>query len=249
MDRLRLGGGLLLSMTLLVGSGCRSAHPVGVASPRPAPQISDGLHWMRNSAEHRAVFLQTYAWATRELDRLAAGRAPGTWAVISDADETILDTSSYQKERDEAGRAFSQETWEAWVLSSPATPVPGAVAFFRHVKELGGKVAVVTNRGASLCPVTEDNLRSIGVPFDVVLCRTPESAYKEARFERVATGQASLDLPPLEILMWLGDNIQDFPQQRQALRHAADAELRSFGTRFIIFPNPVYGSWVANPRE
>jgi len=248
MDRLR-SGGLLLSLTLLVGAGCRSAHPVDVAGPRPAPQISDALHWMRNSAEHRAVFLQIYAWATRELDRLAAGHAPGTWAVISDADETILDTSAYQKQRDEAGLAFSEETWQAWVKSSPAQAVPGAVAFFRHVRELGGKIAVVTNRGESLCPVSEDNLRAIGVPFDVILCRSPETSYKDGRFQRVANGQASPDLPPLDVLMWLGDNIQDFPEQRQALQNAAETELRDFGTRFIIFPNPVYGSWVKNPRE
>jgi hypothetical protein len=44
-------------------------------------------------------------------------------------------------------------------------------------------------------------------------------------------------------------DIQDYPEQRQALQNAAETELRDFGTRFIIFPNPVYGSWVKNPWE
>ena len=51
-----------------------------------AGRLPDSVHWVRNSAEHRAAFLQTYRLATRQLERLAAGRPPGSWAVITDAD-------------------------------------------------------------------------------------------------------------------------------------------------------------------
>ena len=54
---------------------------------------------MRDSAEHRALFLQVYREATEHVEREAATRAPGTWAVVLDADETVIDNSLYQLER------------------------------------------------------------------------------------------------------------------------------------------------------
>ncbi len=49
--------------------------------------------------------------------------------------------------------------------------------------------------------------------------------------------------------MWLGDNIGDFPQLDQSVRLQSDAAFADFGTRFIVFPNPTYGSWQDNPQD
>jgi 5'-nucleotidase (lipoprotein e(P4) family) len=212
--------------------------------------MSNGVHWVRNSAEHDAAFRQTYACATRALERLAAGREPGTWAVVADSDETVLDNSQYQKEREQAGLRFTQESWGDWVRRREATPLPGSVAFFRRVRELGGRIAIVTNRRESLCPDTAASFDAHQIAYDVILCRPEEGpSEKESRFERIRSGLAAPDLPPLEIVMWLGDNIQDFPGRRQELRRAPEPRLEDFGTRFFVFPNPVYGSWLRNPRE
>ena len=43
---------------------------------------------MRDAAEYRAAVLQTYRLATAQVEREAAGRAAGSWAVVLDADET-----------------------------------------------------------------------------------------------------------------------------------------------------------------
>ncbi|MFI5257962.1 MAG: HAD family acid phosphatase [Gemmatimonadales bacterium] len=55
-------------------------------------------------------------------------------------------------------------------------------------------------------------------------------------------------MPPLRVLMWVGDNIQDFPALTQAaMRSAPASAFDEFGERFVVLPNPMYGSWEGNP--
>lgn len=246
------GGGSVAAVAILVaGAACRTAAsvsaPLAVASPAVPPSA---LHWVRSSAEYPAATIQAYRMATRRIEMVGAGMAPGTWAVSLDADETVLDNSQYQKERAAAGLGYSRESWRAWVARRAAVPVPGSAAFLRRVKEMGGAVVIVTNRTQAECPDTEENFRAFALPFDAMLCR-PENgpAEKEPRYDRVASGTAQPGLRPLEIVLWIGDNILDFPQMRQEARKAGEAAFAEFGGRFIIIPNPVYGSWERNPAE
>jgi 5'-nucleotidase (lipoprotein e(P4) family) len=220
---------------------------VAVASPATPPSA---LHWVRSSAEFRAATHQAYRMATRRVDVVGASMVPGTWAVSLDADETVLDNSQYAKERAAAGLGYSPETWREWVSRRAATPIPGAPAFLRRVKEMGGHIVIVTNRTQAECPDTEENFRSLALPFDLMLCRPDDGpSEKEPRYESVAKGTARAGLRPLEIVLWVGDNIQDFPQMRQEARKAGDVGFVEFGGRFIVIPNPVYGSWERNPAE
>jgi 5'-nucleotidase (lipoprotein e(P4) family) len=215
---------------------------------RAAPSLPDSLHWVRNSAEYRAAALQAFRLATARVEEAAGGRAAGTWAVVADADETLLDNSQYQKERAEAGLPFTPESWTEWVGRREAPAVPGAVDFARRVRELGGRLAVVTNRTQAECPDSEVNLRALGVEPDAILCR-PEGAHgtKEPRFQQVESGQA-FGAGPVEVLLYVGDNILDFPGLDQQARLSLE-RLEAFGRRFVVVPNPMYGSWERNPRQ
>lgn len=242
-----------LLLTLIVLGACTSsAPPSPVAAPSDTAdaaaerELPEALHWSRNSAEVRAIYLQTYAAAGRRLGELADGHEPGTWAVALDADETVISNFQYQKERFEVGQGYTVETWNAWARRREATAMPGARDFLEEVRALGGKIAIVTNRRAEVCEDTEANFRDLGLPFDVILCRTDDGR-KEPRWESVENGTAHPDLPPLEILMWLGDNIEDFPEWSQERRFEPDEALNDFGTRFFVLPNPMYGSWLGNP--
>ncbi|MEE8278275.1 MAG: HAD family acid phosphatase [Thermoanaerobaculia bacterium] len=226
--------------------GCLSREPASV--PSPAPILPDDVHWVRNSAEHRAAFIQTYRLATRRLEELAREREPGTWAVVLDFDETVLDNSEYEKELNERGESFAQESWKEWILRQEAPPLPGVVSFLERVHGLGGRIAIVTSRRQELCAATEAELRAHGIPFDIMLCGS-ESREKEPHWEQIRRGEAAPELPPLEILVWLGDKIDDFPQLDQSLRHAPEEAFEEFGESYFILPNPMYGSWVGNPRE
>ena len=180
--------------------------------------------------------------AADRLPDLARSAPAERWAVILDADETVLDNSEYQRRLAVAHAPFDAKSWTAWVNERAARAVPGAVEFTRRVHALGGRVAIVTNRSMAECDATRDNLRSIGVAADVVLCEPSNEADKNPRFQRVQEGSASPGLPALTVVEWLGDNIQDFPSLTQAVR-ADTAALGQFGKRYFMLPNPMYGSW------
>ena len=162
--------------------------------------------------------------------------------MVLDADETLLDNSTYQNERAARGEGYSMQSWTAWVKRREAAAVPGAIAFTKHVHEVGGVVAVVTNRSDAECPDTKANLQALGVVYDVVLCRPDAGTWdKRPRYRALASGKAGI--MPAEIVAYVGDNIQDFPGLNQQVRHRSDAAFRDFGMRFFVIPNPMYGSW------
>jgi 5'-nucleotidase (lipoprotein e(P4) family) len=240
---------LLLVAFAMAGCASTAQMPVMATDPTPpsATTLPPAIHWSRNSAEHSALIRQTYRLAGEKLRGMTAGRATGSWAVIMDADETVLDNSTYQKERAAIGEGYTSESWNAWVRRIEAAALPGASDFIASVRALGGRVAIVTNRTEAVCAETRDNFVRVGIVVDVVLCRAPDSSDKNPRFRAVQEGTTGADLPPLEVLMWVGDNIQDFPGLDQNLRMMAGPSYGQFGERYFLLPNPMYGSWEGNP--
>lgn len=223
----------------------RVGAPEVAASDTSFVQRHTEVHWVRTAAEHDAIFHQVFRVARERLGAQAAGRARGTWAIISDADETLIDNSEYQRRRAAVDGSFDAASWRSWVRERAAPALPGAVEYVRHVRSLGGRVVVVSNRNAEECDDTRANLAAVELEVDLVLCRAATSD-KNPRFESVRQGTASPSLPPLEVLQWVGDNIQDFPRMTQASRGSATA-LAQFGDRWFILPNPMYGSFERNP--
>jgi 5'-nucleotidase (lipoprotein e(P4) family) len=204
------------------------------------------IHWVRDSAEYRACAIQAFAWASRLAEEGAKNETSGTWAVVVDADETVLDNSQFQKEVGSEG--FTPAKWDAWVRREEAVAIPGAIAFLNRVHELGGVVAVVTNRKATEQSHTESNFHKAGIPYDLMLCQTNDHM-KDARFEAVQKGTAAPGVGPLKVLVFCGDNIQDFPNQRQEIRFQPEAAMSDWGKKYIAIPNPMYGTWVNNPER
>jgi 5'-nucleotidase (lipoprotein e(P4) family) len=235
------------TLPLLVAllAACAPAPAPRVQQPAPvvaAAALPNDVRWVRASAEWRAIALQTYRVATERLEAMARGRAAGSWAVILDADETVLDNSEYQRRLAASGTRYADSTWALWVRERAAVAVPGAPAFTQRVRALGGRVAIVTNRADSLCAETRDNLRGAGVHADAVLCKPPGGSDKNPRFAAVQRGEATPGAGAVAVLMWVGDNIQDFPGLTQRAR-TDDAALAPFGVRWFLLPNPMYGSW------
>lgn len=228
---------------LAVLAGC-SAPPRPSAAPAPVVgrPLSGALRWMRRSAEYRALTRETYAAATARVEQLAPAMSGAAWGVILDADETVLDNSMYEVRRAAVDSGYTEASWSQWVRDTAAGAVPGAVAFTQRVHALGGRVVIVTNRADSLCGPTRAMLRRVGVPADLVLCQPGPQSDKNPRFEAVERGTASASLPALDVVAWVGDNIQDFPRLTQASR-ADSSALARFGRRYFVLPNPVYGSW------
>jgi acid phosphatase len=168
---------------------------------------------------------------------------------VIDADEAAIDNSEFERDLALSPDEYDEASWNDWVRERRATALPGAVQYARLARSLGGRVIIVTNRAAEVCDATRENLAAVGIVADLVLCKPEGESDKNPRFERIAAGTASPDLPPLEVLIWVGDNIRDFPRLSQELRFAPDSAFDAFGRRFFILPNPMYGSWEDNPPE
>lgn len=243
---------LLLVPVLVYLTACASRPaPAPVPSPsRPqpapvaAPATPDSIRWVQQSAEFEAALHQVYRLATAHVERVAAAKTAGRWAVILDADETVISNAVYQLERARIGAGFSAESWNAWVKRREATPLPGAAAFLGRVRALGGRIAIVTNRLQSECDDTAAVFAAHTLVYDAMLCR-PDGAPsdKNPRFDAVAAGRSPAGATPLEVVAFVGDNILDFPAQSQKLRGAPATAFAMFGDRYFVVPNPMYGSW------
>lgn len=257
---------VLLALTSLTGACASSSTPtvavppIRASAPQPPSTAAaeaegtqglratpPGIHWVRTAAEHRLIYEITYQQAWQVIAPRTA-EIEGPWGVIIDADETLLDNSTYQLRRAQAGLGYTNESWNDWVREEAALALPGAGEFTRRIRESGGIVAVVTNRDDEVCEPTRRNLTAVGIAFDIVLCRMPGPSDKAERFAAVENGTTPIGLPPLTVVAWLGDNVGDFPGGAQTLRSTPVAELDNFGVRYFVFPNPMYGSWEGNPE-
>ena len=240
-------------------AGCASSPPALPTGPidysvvcrelETSGKATRALRWFHASAERRAAYEQTFRLAIERITAAARGRAPGSWAVIADADETLLDNSRAECADQVQGVAsFDANRWTQWVLAEQAEALPGAVAFTAAVHNLGGKLIVVSNREELLHrEATLANFAKLGIAVDVLLlAKDRNDLDKNGRFRLIEeVGVAKAGLPKLPVLAWVGDNIKDFPYLSQV--DIGDPAL--FGSRYFLLPNPVYGSWQRLPMR
>ncbi|HEY5946304.1 MAG TPA: HAD family acid phosphatase, partial [Kofleriaceae bacterium] len=104
----------------------------------------------------------------------------------------------------------------------------------------------VSNRlAATECAQTEANLMTASLPYDAILCKT-DTSDKNPRFAAIAAGTAKPGLPALDVILYVGDNILDFPMMSQDIRKQPASAFAKFGQDFILLPNSMYGSWEKN---
>jgi len=242
----------LLPLVLVIVSvtACAGRAPgAPVSSPPPAAAaaataLPDSIRWVQQSAEFQAALQQVYRQAAAHVEQEAASRSSGGWAVVLDADETVISNATYQAERARIGASYTPESWNAWVRRREATPLPGAVEFLDRVRALGGRIAIVTNRLQSECADTEAVFAAHRLVYDAMLCRADgSSSDKNPRFQEVAQGRSAAGAAPLDVVAFVGDNILDFPGLAQAIRNGPPAGFGDFGRRYFLVPNPMYGSW------
>lgn len=240
----------ILVLAAVMAAACASRPATPAASPTPAVQtplsLPDSIRWAQSSAEYMAITVQTYRLAASQVESAARGRAPGTWAVVLDADDTVINNFPYQSGLAQEGVKHTPERFTAWVRRRASTPVPGAATFLARVHALGGRIAIVTNRLQIECDDTAEVLRLNALAFDAVVCRpegAPASADKTPRFRAVAAGETAASRTPVDIVAFVGDNILDFPDTSQAMRARGEEAFTDFGVRRFVLPNPMYGSW------
>ena len=207
-----------------------------------------GLLWMRTSAEYKALAYQGYNVAMNAVKIAVTDpshqRKP--LAIVLDADETVVDNTKLMGESIANGNGrFDAPWWRQAVHQGKSQAMPGAVEFLNEVHKQGVEIFYVSNRYAPVnLDVTIQNFKELGFPSvdkDHVLLFEKDSD-KQPRFDMIAK--------KYYVVVYMGDNAGDFPigtkgktlVERNAI---IDAHQKDFGTTFVVFPNPVYGSWVS----
>ena len=207
-----------------------------------------GLLWMRTSAEYRALAYQGYNVAMNAVKMAVTDpshqRKP--LAIVLDADETVVDNTKLMGESIVNGNGrFDAPWWRQAVHQGKSQAMPGAVEFLNEVHKQGVEIFYVSNRYAPVnLDVTIQNFKELGFPSvdkDHVLLFEKDSD-KQPRFDMIAK--------KYYVVVYMGDNAGDFPigtkGKTLAERNSIiDAHKEDFGTTFVVFPNPAYGSWVS----
>ena len=207
-----------------------------------------GLLWMRTSAEYRALAYQGYNVAMNVVKMAVTDpshqRKP--LAIVLDADETVVDNTKLMGESIANGNGrFDAPWWRQAVHQGKSQAMPGAVDFLNEVHKQGVEIFYVSNRYAPVnLDVTIQNFKELGFPSvdkDHVLLFDKDSD-KQPRFDMIAK--------KYYVVLYMGDNAGDFPigtkGKTLAERNSIiDGYKEDFGTTFVVFPNPAYGSWVS----
>jgi acid phosphatase len=265
--------GLVLVLALITAA-CSTTRPAAEAPMTQAdsleiiaafsdPNLNSTL-WAQTAVEYGGVTRQAYALAEIMLQRALAD---SSWtaaieqaemgsaayrdlppAVVLDVDETVLDNAAYQARLVRQNATYGSDSWNAWVRERKATPVPGALAFTQAAERMGVEVIYLTNRDHSVEDATRDNLRLFDFPLnpsvDLLLTENERPAWDGSKAPR-----RRYLAQRYRILLLVGDNFNDFAPgaessvgERQRLSQTYE---RFWGSRWIVLPNPQYGSWEA----
>lgn len=247
-----LGGASVFAETPAVQTGdMTAAGSPAVSEMRSKQQMADqevmALLWMRTSAEYRALCYQGYNMALAEVnkalaDRAEKGKPP---AIVLDCDETVLDNTPAMGAEAAGGNGlYTSPWWRDTIRRGESLAMPGAAEFLQEVDKKGVAIFYVSNRyGAYNYDATEKNLKELHFPQadpEHILLMA-DSSNKQIRYDRIAKDY--------DIILYMGDNAEDLPigingKSMEERAKIMDENQKNFGTRYILFPNPAYGSWV-----
>ncbi|MBI4889953.1 MAG: acid phosphatase [Acidobacteria bacterium] len=225
--------------------------------------VLNATAWVQTSVEYRASALQAYRSAGQSLPKAlkdrnwtAALEQTGKFrklppAIIVDVDETVLDNTPGQARfLLEGNGRYDRNIWMSWTEEKRAKAVPGAVKFLSDAAARGVTVFYVTNRVPQEAAATEANLKAEGFPWkgaaagglgDVLLLAGEKPEWTSDKSARRAAVAAHY-----RVIFLCGDDLNDFFSAclKPAERTAKAAEHETWwGERWIILPNPMYGSW------
>jgi 5'-nucleotidase (lipoprotein e(P4) family) len=199
--------------------------------------------WVQTSAEFRALCYQAFNLAKMNLDAFLKSYSGTKPVAISvDVDETLLDNSVYEAFLIGNDFGYSSKTWGPWQAARLATAYPGAQDFLNYCKTKGVEVFYITNIKMKYYEHASKKFESLGFPnIDKkhLLFRT-DTSDKQPRRDIVEKDY--------EIALFMGDNLNDFlsvfrKKPVDVRSSEVDKIKESWGKKFILVPNPMYGDW------
>jgi len=222
---------------------CQSPNPV---KKNPYERLTMATIFVEHAPEYKALCFQAYNLASLKLKEAVNNNTDNKkLAIVLDIDETVLNNIPYQAKQvlDTTGYPTC---WNDWCALEMAEPVPGVKEFLAQANELGVAIFYISNRKTTVLDATINNLKKKGLPqaeASHVLLREKDTE-KETRRQLVLN-------QGYEIVLLFGDNLSDFSADYEITdngernRIAID-QSGEFGSRFIVLPNPGYGTWTQN---
>lgn len=242
---LSIGAYLLSSCVIICNrskeNSVHSLHNEELMSPTLGGKLFTSA-WIQRSAEYQALCLQSYALARLRLDEALATKGTKPIAIVTDIDETIIDNSPNAVHQALKGEDYTDKSWDEWCDRAEAIALTGARAFFRYADSKGVKIYYISNRTERNRKGTIENLRKLGFPQ----VNDEQFMFRDSTSDK--TERRNIVLRTHDIALLLGDNLGDFEHifDSSNERERLDGILQyqyDFGKRFIVLPNPNYGTW------
>jgi len=219
--------------------------PIGLMAQNgdtAARDYTKAIFWQQHSGEYRALCFQAYNFARLSLDeRLNEPKIGKMNCIVVDIDETVLDNSPFQASELKKGISFDPLDWAKWTSLGISDTVPGALSFLKYAASKNVETFYISNRMVNEQEGTLKNLRAMGFPFtdsDHLILKSSTSDKEPRRLKL---------LEKYNILLLCGDNLSDFSnvfyREGKNTREQVDQAQLSFGSKFIVLPNPMYGDW------
>ncbi len=206
-------------------------------------QLVNSVLWYQQSDEMKAIYLQNFNWAKQivEMESIK-NQGQHKLAVIVDIDETMLDNSPFEGMLIHKGKSYNRQLWDEWVKRREARALPGAVEFTQFAQRHGVEVFYISNRRVHNLQATIDNLRKEGFAYadSAHLLLRQTTSDKTERREQIAS--------LYKVILYLGDNMGDFDEiyRKGSSQYDSSAVWKDsnlWGIRYIVMPNPMYGTW------
>ncbi|WP_321294915.1 5'-nucleotidase, lipoprotein e(P4) family [Marinifilum fragile] len=232
---------------ILIASGlfaCQQNPANKKDSQNPNEHLVMATLWYQRASECRALYYQAFNAAKLSLDKQLAIPSDKSKpkAVVVDIDETVLDNSPFETNSIRTGKSYSSAAWKEWTDMAKAQATPGALEFLKYAESKGVETFYISNRDTTATKKTLQNLKELGFPFadEAHILLKTNTSVKTVRRNKVSETH--------DILILAGDNIGDFDEILEDRSEnygfgKVDSMKDLFGGKFIVLPNPMYGSW------
>jgi 5'-nucleotidase (lipoprotein e(P4) family) len=206
--------------------------------------------WKQTAAEYRALYYQGFNLARMQVELALAKRKPGDkpLAVVTDMDDTILHALNYWGHLINQNKDyFDDPVWDSWIPENKVTASPGSSEFLKFCADNNVEVFYVTSReqGEKTYEFAMGHLKLLGFPYADTqhLTVLRDTSNKEKRQNEI--------MQNFEVVVFMGDNLNDF-RRKFYIKGDVDARLKmmetereQYGRKYILFPNPTDGHWLA----
>ncbi len=208
-----------------------------------------GLKFQQKSAVIDGLQRQAFKLARMRLDdKLAEHGDRDDLAIVTDADETLLDnTPLLVRDMRNCHKYETWDTWGHWERAGTPELIPGAKAFLTYADKQGVNIFYVSNRFGSNKAHTVETLKELGLP------QVSNATVKLWRENYPKTKRRAEVRENHEIIMLIGDSLADlhgdFEGSLADKRAAVAKHADKFGTDWIVLPNATYGDWAGADLE